>query len=426
MRIGTLSKKYNIPVDSLYYYIKVGLLVPLRKGKRYSIDDTCERDLKLIITYKQWGFSLKEIHSILTRYRISCTQQPEDVRDIIIMLQNKYEQLEKEKDEISRKQQAITNAKSELSRTEKHKPNKLMGVPLSMLDMLRCPSCGGAFSLSAAKMDNRCIYDADVSCTCGYAAKITDGIFITGNRNVSRYDRPDLQREFYRDMPDELISIYQKSYNWMGEHIDSIGIDKKVIMETHLNAYFSLQFQLDRLEKHKCKVVLTDKFPEILALYKDFLEERGTSLDILFIADNSTHLPLAEGSVDIFIDFFGSNEHQFYNQSSLINELAPYFSPSAQIIGTYFSIRNGQRSIRSLIENYPEACHDNFNLYSFRKGLDSAGFTKVESAVVGKTSNVGSNWCFGFMAKGDSIELLSFWCKRNIAPAFKQESAPPA
>lgn len=72
MRIGTLAKKYKISVDSLYYYINIGLIVPPRKGKQYFVDETCERDLQLILTYKKWGFSLKEIHSVLTRYRISC------------------------------------------------------------------------------------------------------------------------------------------------------------------------------------------------------------------------------------------------------------------------------------------------------------------------------------------------------------------
>ena len=413
MRIGTLAKKYKISVDSLYYYINIGLIVPPRKGKQYFVDETCERDLQLILTYKKWGFSLKEIHSVLTRYRISCMQQPEDIVDIICAMQRKYDQLQNEIDELMTRQRENGDAKEKLRNTDSLEPRQDIGVPLSMLDLLVCPRCGQSFQLCNARMTHRCITHADVSCQCGYKAEITDGIFITGNNNTSQYDRPDLQREFYRDMPDELISIYQRSYNWMRERLGQIDIDRKILMETHLNAYFSLQFQLEHLEKHQCKVILIDKFPEILALYKDFLERRNTSLEVLFIADGSMRLPLVPGRVDVLIDFFSSNEHQFYNQSSLLDEVKDFLAPASHIVGTYFYLPDGQRSVHNLLRNYPEACRSNFSLPAFKMAIRRSGFAKVDDSLIGRTSNVGANWCFGFMEEGDDIALLSFLCKRN-------------
>lgn len=412
MRIGILSKRYNISVDSLYYYINIGLLVPLRKNKQYCIDETCERDLQLILTYKRWGFSLKEIHSILTRYRISSMQQPEDVMYIVSTMQRKYVQLQKDIDELVRKQREINEAKEKLLHTIKETPHSTIGVPLSMLDLLMCPNCEKPFQFSNAKMTRRYIIDAEIICPCGYKAEIRDGILITANKNTSEYDRPDLQREFYRNIPDEIISIYQRAYNWMGESMDKIGLEGKVVLETHLNAYFSLQFERNHLEKQSCKIILIDKFPEILLLYKDFLERCNTDIDILFIADNSMEWPLVHGKVDIFVDFFSSNEHHFYNRSHLINDIKHFLAPASHVVGTYFFFPNAQLSIQNLLRDYPEAYHYNFNLSSFIAAMKEAEFTKIDSSLIGTTSNIGNNWCFGFMEKGEDISLLSFLAGR--------------
>lgn len=421
MKIGVLSKRYKVSVDCLYYYIKIGLLVPRRKEKQYFIDETCERDLQLILTYKQWGFSLTEIHSILTHYRISSMQQPEDVMNIISTMQQKYEQFQAEIDELARKQQEIKEAKETLLRAVEKSSldtsRSVIGVPLAMLDLLVCPKCGKALQFSNARMTRRYITDAEVSCPCGYEAEIRDGILLTPNKNTSKYDRPDLQREFYRDIPDELVSIYQQSYNWMDDKIHKIGPDGKIVLETHLNAYFFLQFHLHHLEKQNCKIILIDKFPEILMLYKDFLERNNIDIDILFIADNSTQWPLAHGNVDIFIDFFSSNEHQFYHQSNLIGEVKPFLSPVAHVVGTYFFFPSAQRSIQNLLQNYPEASRNNFNAPLFRTAMREAGFAKVESRMIGTTSNTGSNWCFGFMEQGEDISLCSFLAKKRNYPA---------
>lgn len=411
MRIGVLSKKYKVSVACLYYYIKMGLLVPVRREKQYFIDEACEKDLQLILTYKQWGFSLKEIHFILTRCRISNMQQPEDVMDIVSTMRQKYVELQKEIDEIVKKQQEIKTAEEKLLHAIRETSHAVIGVPLSMVNLLICPNCGKTFQLFNAKMTQRHIMDAEVACPCGYGAEIRDGIFITANKNTSEYDRPDLQREFYRNIPDELISIYQRAYNWMGGRMDQVGLEGKVVLETHLNAYFFLQFELNRLEKQNCKVILIDKFPEILLLYKDFLERRNTDIDILFIADNSTKWPLARGSIDVFVDFFSSNEHQFYNQNSLINEIKHFFSPHLHVIGTYFFFPNAPRSIQNLLRNYPEACRNNFNLSAFKTAMKAAEFTKFDSSLIGTTTNIGDNWCFGFMEKGEAISLLSFMAK---------------
>lgn len=65
MLIGEVSRQYNVPIDTLRYYDRIGLLSPERLGslRRYSRDN-CRR-LETILKMKKLMFSLEEIQTIL-------------------------------------------------------------------------------------------------------------------------------------------------------------------------------------------------------------------------------------------------------------------------------------------------------------------------------------------------------------------------
>lgn len=66
MQIGEVSKHFNIPVDTLRYYDRIGLLSPERRGKtRWYSPEICQR-LKAIVQMKNLMFTLEEIRDILT------------------------------------------------------------------------------------------------------------------------------------------------------------------------------------------------------------------------------------------------------------------------------------------------------------------------------------------------------------------------
>jgi len=66
MRIGEVSKQLGIPVETLRYYDRIGLVVPQRhKGIR----NYCREDLQklsAVAKMKRLMFSLEEIHTILS------------------------------------------------------------------------------------------------------------------------------------------------------------------------------------------------------------------------------------------------------------------------------------------------------------------------------------------------------------------------
>jgi len=184
-------------------------------------------------------------------------------------------------------------------------------------------------------------------------------------------------------------------------------------METHINAYFYLQFELQHLDLTEAKIIIVDKFPEMLALYKDLIDRQGFEVDILYLADDSTKWPLKTGCVDIFLDFFASNEHQFYRPSSLSTEITPYLAAEANMLGTYFYMVNGHKTIRKLVADYPEASKENFDLNIFLRELNANGYRLLEDNHLGYITDSGEKWCFGFHVTGEEMHLMSYLASYN-------------
>ena len=47
---------------------------------------------------------------------------------------------------------------------------------------------------------------------------------MTPNKNQNLQDTPDLTRELYKDLPPDLISLFQRSYNHMLKNMEETGL----------------------------------------------------------------------------------------------------------------------------------------------------------------------------------------------------------
>ncbi len=417
MKISDIAKKYGVSKDTLYFYISKGLLIPRVNGKQYLADDTFERDLQMILKYRDWGFQLTEIHSALSSIRKNPPGE-ESVANTMLtdMLVRRAEEISNEIGLLELKLEDINGAIADLKLGKEPAANtgKKIGVPLSMVSLLRCPKCNGTLNFSKTDMSHTQIMRADVVCACGYKARIRDGILLTPNQKHSQYDQADTDKVIYSNVPDYLTSLYQKSYYWMERCLRKIVTQGSVVMETHLNTYFYLQYEQFLMEENNCRLILVDKYPEILGMYKTALEASGSELEVLFIADDGTDIPICPGSVDVFVDFFGSNEHQFFNESVLIEELSEYMAPTSHVVGTYFSVTGGRQSIKNMKYYYPEASSDNFNLAVFRNSAEKAGYIGVTSEFIGESADTGDDYrCLGFVDEAEKIRLDSFMFKKD-------------
>ena len=290
MRIGKVSKEYHISIDNLHYYIKYGLLVPPKPKGQYFFDETTLKDLEWILALKKLDFSLREIHSILSLKRISNFADAEDLEELKELFKSKRDFCQQE---IQKKEAVIKNLDAHILRMEqaKRKEKSPTGVPVKALSILCCPKCGASFSMQDVEMDQRFLYKGALSCKCGYYAKISSGILMTPNKNQNLQDTPDLTRELYKDLPPDLISMFERSYNWMLEKMNQVNLHGKIIAETYINAWFFMHNHLQALPTDSLYIVI-DKYPETLLMYKHLIEKQKPELDILYIADSSTNFPL--------------------------------------------------------------------------------------------------------------------------------------
>ena len=413
MKIGEVSRKYGISKDKLYFYINSGLLVPPKQNTQYVFNAETLSDLETILSLKTMDYSLKEIHRILSLHRISGVGNPQDRIELLHIYQAKRAEIMEKLRTYGKIIRDLDVQIDALSK-EDDRHVKRSGLPLSMLGLLCCPHCGKSLQIADVNMDMEFLYTGQLSCDCGYQAQIDDGVLITPNGYRGEKDVPDVERKVYKDLPDSLISLFQRAYNFMGDALARMDLSGKVVMETYVNAWFYLHNHHRNLSPD-AKYIVVDKFPETLHMFKDLLERDGCRLPILYLCDSSKNYPLRKGIVDLNLDFFAINEHQFYQDDFLMPHLTPYLTPDAKCVGTYFWFENGKRSMKKLLSEYPECSPRNFSLPFFLTQMKASGFTIVKRQDCGFTTSSGNNIGFSFHCEKEKMHLESYVAVREPA-----------
>ena len=70
MKIGEFSKKYNIPISTIRYYIEEGLITPKKNGAQYNFGELNEFEMQLLTDLRESAFSLEEMRQFVNISRI--------------------------------------------------------------------------------------------------------------------------------------------------------------------------------------------------------------------------------------------------------------------------------------------------------------------------------------------------------------------
>lgn len=410
MKIGHVVQKYGIPVNRLYFYINSGLLVPPRRNNQYSFDERTIEELEWILELKEMKFPLKTIHRLLSLRRISNLCSEEDQMELRNIYLDHSEALRQKEVALCTARQKVMRQLSGWERQPASAPQT--GVPVEMLHLLCCPDCGGELTLSNVSMSQKYIFQAGLRCSCGYSAVIQNGILQTPHKNESLHDKPDVNRELYRDLPSMTLSLFERSYRWLEERLrpERHG---HVWLESYVNAWFFFHNHLELLNKEDSLIVL-DKFPETIQAYKMVIERQGPPCNILYIADASGIPPLRHGIIDRNMDFFAVNEHNFYHEDFYLSQMLPYMKEDCWAFGVYFFFRNGGRSMGKLLHDYPEASANNFNIRWFFQNLEE-NFQLCETDDCGFSLDSGDNLGLGFHCPGEELHLQPYLAKLRAA-----------
>ena len=410
MKIGQVVREYGVSVNTLYFYINNGLLVPPRRNHQYVFDERTIEDLKWILELKELEFPLKTIHRLLSLRRISNLCSEEDRADLTEIYLSHDAFLKEKETSISAARQKIQQKLALLEDRPASSPKT--GVPVEMLHLLCCPKCGGDLMLENVAMSQKYIFQATLNCSCGYSAAIRDGILETENKNTSLYDKPDTTRELYRDLPSMTLSLFEHSYRWLEERIQTENAHGKVWLESYVTAWFFLHNHLNLLDKTDSLIVI-DKFPETLAGYKNVIERQGTPCNILYIADASSAPPLKKQIIDRNMDFFATNEHNFYHESFYLTQMLPYFKQDCELFGVYFFFKNGPRSMQKYQTDYPGSSPKNFNIRWFLEQLNQ-DFVVTETMDCGSSLDSGDNLGLGFHVPGEELHLQPYRARLRL------------
>lgn len=405
MKIGDLAKNSGLSVSTIRYYVNEGFIIPQKKNTKFYFNNNDLQTLMFIKRLRAHNFSMQEIHQIISLRRVSNWVEPEDLVEYINILSLKKKELEQA---VSKLNVQINSLEKEIEEIEQQKlyPTNLTGVPLKCLEYLQCPHCKQPLRLNATQMNYRYIFNSELSCNCGYKAHIKNGILYTEGPNISNYDKPDTERAVYKTMPHELITLFQKTYNWIMPHLMAKQSDSQIIMETHLNSFFFLYKHLKFLREDNLYII-SDKFQEIVEMYKTNIERLGLNLNILYIVNNDILYPLKEQCVDIFIDYCSSNEHSIFSDTFLLEDISPYLKKNGVVYSTFFSFNEFSKSIKTLCASYPENNINNYKLNWFKQNVPK-NYTITNHKQIGHSENSGDGISFIFHQNGEKIYIDCF------------------
>lgn len=410
MKISEFSNLFNTTPETVRYYVNEGLLIPHIKNNRYDFCEEDKKDMELLLRLKSYHFSLHDIHRILALKRLSNFDSQDDLSDYIGILRSQKRELLNEKKDLEKTLKEIEQEIASLSRKKNFADGKRCGVPFQFLSLLACPNCQSSLSLENCNIENQEILSGALKCTCGYQAAIQNGIIIGETGPVSPYDGVDTERNCYRMMSPELLSLVQKTYLWMDEQLASCDTSGRVILEDCINNYCFCYTNFSSLNPDAFYIV-SDKYAEIVITYKKLIEKLGLKLNILYIAAGCHLLPLKHGCVDYYIDFDSSNEYAILYDCFAFHAIEKYLSPQAKYLGTFSHFCLNGPSVRELHRQYPDAWEHSFDSPYFKKCLQKTwGYVVYEDAF-GCVTDSGYGESFTYHVGKEKLWLSPYFCR---------------
>ncbi|MDR1019454.1 MAG: MerR family transcriptional regulator [Synergistaceae bacterium] len=409
MKIGEFSEMFRLTPETVRFYINKGLLVPASRNERYAFSAQDVEDMELLQKLKRLRFSLSEIHRIVSLKRLSNFDSTDELNDYVSILKKQKKVLTRER---GRLQETIAEIEREIAGAAgKHtgQAKRASGVPLAFLPYLACPHCQKGLSIKGCSIEKDQIVSGSLFCACGYQSGIQNGIVLGERGEVSIYDGPDLERNCYRMMSPGLITLMKKNYRWMLERLEKCGTKGKLVLEDFVNDYCFCHANFEAMDP-SALYVITDKFPEIVAMYKNLIDKMNLEHQVLYIAAASHLLPLRDGCVDIYIDL-ATNEYAMFQQGYAMDALSRYFHERSSAVGIFWHFEDRCESLAELRRQYPDAFDRNFDLACFREYLGRCWQDVADFDYLGFVTDSGEEDSFSYHVVGEKLNLNSYFVR---------------
>lgn len=392
MKIGAFAKKFNVSIDTVRYYIKIGLLVPNRINKQYQMNQKCEDDMYFIMQLKNLLFSLEEIHKVLSIKRLINSTDNYDIAFFEDQLVSKEKELIKERDKMTIAIKLIQEMLHS-NYPETKQSNFHSGVPVMFIPLLSCPMCNNTFQIENASMHGSHLFKGTLICiVCGYKSSIDEGILITEDVTASPYAYSPYEIDIEK-WGLSFVSSLEKAKFWALSELRKYDLEKKVIIETNVEILMFLPEHLASLSKD-AHYIFTSYSLEILKTLKNRIEKSNPDLNVLYIVNSDMVLPLKNKSIDFFIDSLSLNQFSLLYNESPMNIMKKYLSKDTKIIGTYIHYQPSAKSLKNIQTHYPNPDINAFYPNYLERRFSEINFFINEIKVFGSIANPGKYFIY--------------------------------
>ncbi|MFS0576613.1 MerR family transcriptional regulator [Sporosarcina sp. 179-K 3D1 HS] len=402
MKIGGFAKQFNVTVDTVRYYIELGLLIPDRENKQYRMNQNCLEDMALINMLKGFRFSLKEIHAILSLRRLTNSPHTGDSSYFTDLLVQKKEELRKEKQQIAT---VIRSIESKIESTPSLLSNDPpSGVPLYFVPYFSCPHCQQQLNLNGVTMQGSFIYEGVLQCGCSYEARIEEGILVTDQLRSSPSNYSIYNIDVTKWNP-EFISLLEKGKLWMLNELKRHELDNKVLIETNIEVSMLLPKYLATLSP-TCHYIFTGHSFEDMKILKQKIELLDLGLNVLYMVNSDLCLPLAHGSIDFFIDSVSFTQFSLLYREPPVSILQPFLKQSGRVIGSFLYYEPSMKSLKNIHTIYSQPNQEAFKASYLESNFEENGMTLLNKVETGYTDNPGSY--FVYHDPEEKLKLLTY------------------
>ena len=385
MRIGEFSRLYDTTPSTIRHYVKRALLTPDRENGQYFFNERCISQMNRIVELKSCHFNLDEIFLILSYETLSDLKDTDSINMIISIIQEQRHHITSEISDLEKvllKLDEISNSYEDLK--ENIPGSADANLPLEFISIFQCPRCGSELKLTEASIESAGISQGKLECGCGYTASIRDGIVVCRDpleeTPFKTFNFDEVLPTFANDYSPEFRVLLNKCQLDLYHRISRRIKPGSYVMAGPLSN-LCLMNHLKNMPADACYIIVEPSAKRIVK-YRSIFGDYGKK--ILYILGDIDDAPIANRSIDVYIDDFSSSNYTTTYNLNLMGIVGPKLKKKGYVAGLYLDYTKSPKTLKALKDLHPNLDVSLKSMKSVKNFFEEAGL------VVDKKINCGA------------------------------------